>query len=177
MAPTPDVGVPGVDGVELLRELKRAKPDLEVVLVTVDEAVPRAVNAMKEGAYDYLREPFEPDEALMTVVRAAERKSLRERARSLTALVGSAGKARRTDRQERRHAARLRSAGAGLCDRRDRTDHGRKGDREGAGGPGGARELSPRLRAFRARGVRRHLGPPDRVRAVRARPRRVLHEH
>lgn len=92
MAPTPDVGVPGVDGVELLRELKRAKPDLEVVLVTVDEAVPRAVNAMKEGAYDYLREPFEPDEALMTVVRAAERKSLRERARSLTALVGSAGK-------------------------------------------------------------------------------------
>ncbi|MBK8994418.1 MAG: sigma-54-dependent Fis family transcriptional regulator [Myxococcales bacterium] len=87
-----DVGVPGLDGVALLRELKRAKPDLEVVLVAANGEVHRAVEAMKEGAYDYLREPFEPDEALLTVVRAAERKSLREQARALTTLRGSSGK-------------------------------------------------------------------------------------
>ncbi|HET9063405.1 MAG TPA: sigma-54 dependent transcriptional regulator, partial [Candidatus Binatia bacterium] len=43
----------------------------------------RAVEAMKDGAYDYLAKPFEPDDALLTVRRAVERKRLREQARDL----------------------------------------------------------------------------------------------
>jgi two-component system response regulator HydG len=56
---------------------------VEVILMTAYASVPKAVEAMKDGAYDYLAKPFEPDEALLTVQRAVERKRLREQARDL----------------------------------------------------------------------------------------------
>ncbi len=84
-----DIRMPGADGFTVLRELKRAKPDVEVVLMTAFSSVEKAVEAMKEGAYDYLAKPFDPDEARMTIERAAERKYLREHARNLSAVVGN----------------------------------------------------------------------------------------
>jgi len=85
-----DIRMPGADGFTVLREVQRAKPDVEVVLITAYATVPAAVQAMKEGAYDYLSKPFEPDEALLVVERAVERKRLRGQARDLKrALEGS----------------------------------------------------------------------------------------
>ena len=78
-----DIRMPGADGLTVLRELHRSHPDVEVVLMTAYASVPKAVEAMKEGAYDYLAKPFEPDEALLTIERAVERKRLREQARDL----------------------------------------------------------------------------------------------
>jgi len=85
-----DIRMPGADGFTVLREVQRAKPDVEVILITAYASVPAAVQAMKEGAYDYLSKPFEPDEALLVVQRAVERRRLRAQARDLKrALEGS----------------------------------------------------------------------------------------
>ena len=65
-----DVRMPGLDGVEVQEQLRRARPDLAVVLITGDGDVPLAVKALKRGAVDFLEKPFEPD-ALLASVRAA----------------------------------------------------------------------------------------------------------
>ncbi len=84
-----DIRMPGLDGFELLREVKRERPDLEVILMTAFGSIDKAVEAMKQGAYDYLAKPFDPDEALLTVTRAVERKRLRDEARSLRLALAS----------------------------------------------------------------------------------------
>ncbi len=86
-----DIRMPELDGMTLLREAKAAYPDVEVVLMTGYGSVTDAVAAMKQGAYDYLSKPFEPDEALLVVQRAVERKRLREQARTLKAAVAGVG--------------------------------------------------------------------------------------
>ena len=78
-----DMRMPGMDGLALMQAFKRQDPDVEVVLMTAYGTVQKAVEAMKAGAYDYLTKPFEPDEVLLTIARAAERKQLRTQARNL----------------------------------------------------------------------------------------------
>ncbi|HET9959191.1 MAG TPA: sigma-54 dependent transcriptional regulator [Polyangiaceae bacterium] len=82
-----DIRMPAIDGFELLTRLKEARPDIEVILMTAFGTVQRAVAAMKAGAYDYLSKPFEPDEALLVVERAAERRRLRLEASNLRAAL------------------------------------------------------------------------------------------
>ncbi|WP_077729684.1 sigma-54 dependent transcriptional regulator [Methylocaldum sp. 14B] len=82
-----DIRMPGLDGLTLLREIKHARPEVEVILMTAFASIPNAVEAMKEGAYDYLTKPFDPEEALLVVQRAAERKRLREQAENLQSLL------------------------------------------------------------------------------------------
>jgi DNA-binding NtrC family response regulator len=76
-----------MDGLELLREAKRVRPDLEVIVMTAYATVQTAVTAMKEGATDYLAKPFDKDELLVVVDRALERGSLRKENQHLRALV------------------------------------------------------------------------------------------
>ncbi|HWU89455.1 MAG TPA: response regulator, partial [Kofleriaceae bacterium] len=78
-----DIRMPGADGLAVLREAKSRDLDAEVVLMTAFATVPAAVDAIREGAYDYLAKPFEPDEALLVVDRALERRRLRQQARDL----------------------------------------------------------------------------------------------
>jgi DNA-binding NtrC family response regulator len=85
-----DIRMPGADGLTVLRESKRLHPDTEVVLMTAYGSVQDAVAAMRQGAYDYLQKPFEPDEALLTVQRAAERKRLKTQARDLQSALAAA---------------------------------------------------------------------------------------
>ena len=82
-----DIRMPGADGMMVLQETKRQHPDTEVILMTAFATVQAAVDAMKQGAYDYLQKPFEPDEALMVVRRAVERRHLRAQARDLRAAL------------------------------------------------------------------------------------------
>jgi DNA-binding NtrC family response regulator len=85
-----DIRMPGADGMTVLQETRRQAPETEVILMTAFATVQDAVAAMKLGAYDYLQKPFEPDEALMVVRRAVERRQLRAQARDLqTALAGA----------------------------------------------------------------------------------------
>ncbi len=82
-----DIRMPGLDGFELLLELKRIKPEVGVVLMTAYGSVEKAVEAMRAGAYHYLTKPFETEQALLTVERAAERKKRRAQARNLRAAL------------------------------------------------------------------------------------------
>ena len=57
-----DVRMAGMDGMSLLRELRRRHPDAVVVLMTAYATIPGAVEAMREGAFHYLVKPFSLDE-------------------------------------------------------------------------------------------------------------------
>jgi DNA-binding NtrC family response regulator len=85
-----DIRMPGADGMAVLRETQRVQPEAEVILMTAFATVQDAVEAMKQGAYDYLQKPFDPDEALLVVRRAAERKALRAQSRELQARLDTA---------------------------------------------------------------------------------------
>ncbi len=78
-----DLKMPGADGLAVLKAVKRRQPDTEVVMMTAYATVNDAVEAMKQGAYDYLQKPFDPDAAVLTVTRALERKRLKEQATNL----------------------------------------------------------------------------------------------
>jgi two-component system response regulator FlrC len=64
-----DVQMPGMDGHALLLALKSRRPDLPVILMTAYGQIDRAVQAIRDGAADYLPKPFEPDRLLATVAR------------------------------------------------------------------------------------------------------------
>lgn len=64
-----DVQMPGMDGHALLRALKAGHPETPVILMTAYGQIDRAVQAMRDGAADYLPKPFEPDRLLATVAR------------------------------------------------------------------------------------------------------------
>lgn len=66
-----DVNMPGMDGHQLLARLRASHPQLPVLLMTAHGAVERAVEAMRQGAVDYLVKPFEPAALLALVVRHA----------------------------------------------------------------------------------------------------------
>ncbi len=85
-----DLRMPEIDGMEGLRRFKQKVPDLPVVIVTAFAEVETAVEAMKNGAFDYLKKPFEPEELEMLVARAVEHGRLRrENQRLKSALDGS----------------------------------------------------------------------------------------
>ena len=66
-----DVNMPGMDGHQLLARLRANQPQLPVLLMTAHAAVERAVEAMRQGAVDYLVKPFEPRALLELVTRHA----------------------------------------------------------------------------------------------------------
>jgi len=65
-----DVRMPGIDGIELIRRLKDRGHTLPIIVITGHADVPMAVEAMKEGALDFLEKPFS-DEIFLATVRAA----------------------------------------------------------------------------------------------------------
>lgn len=71
-----DIKMPDQDGFDILRFVKDRDPDLPVVLFTGHSDVPTAMRAMKEGAYDYLEKPCEPDNLVETLTRALKHREL-----------------------------------------------------------------------------------------------------
>jgi DNA-binding NtrC family response regulator len=72
-----DIKMPGMDGIELQTRLNQADPELTIVLMTAYASVETAIKAMKNGAYDYIVKPFDPDDLSLLVGRAAQHRSLR----------------------------------------------------------------------------------------------------
>lgn len=71
-----DIRLPGMDGMALLAELKARDPALPVVMITGHGDVGLAVQAMKQGAYDFLEKPFAPEHLVEVVRRALEQRRL-----------------------------------------------------------------------------------------------------
>ncbi|MBW1739727.1 MAG: response regulator [Deltaproteobacteria bacterium] len=73
-----DVLMPGIDGIEALREIKKIKPLTEVIMLTGHASVESGIEGMKLGAYDYLMKPCETEELVSKVNKAYERKAEQE---------------------------------------------------------------------------------------------------
>ena len=71
-----DVRLPRISGLTLLRQLMELDPDLPVILITGHGDIPMAVEAMREGAYDFFEKPYAPDRLIDSVRRAAEKRRL-----------------------------------------------------------------------------------------------------
>lgn len=67
-----DIRMPGLDGLELLSRLREAGRDTSVIIVTAQNTMANAIEAMKRGAYDYVTKPFDLDEVRILVRRAQE---------------------------------------------------------------------------------------------------------
>jgi two-component system response regulator HydG len=78
-----DLMMPGTSGLELMRALKEVAPDTEVVMMTAYGTVEVAVQAMREGAYDFVEKPLKRMTIVKSVRKAAERQSLVVENRSL----------------------------------------------------------------------------------------------
>jgi DNA-binding NtrC family response regulator len=77
-----DIKMPGVDGIELQSRLRQIDPEMPVIIMTGYASVETAVQALKNGAYDYITKPFDPDELVHLVTRAiSHRSATREAAR------------------------------------------------------------------------------------------------
>ena len=83
-----DLSMPGISGVDLLKQIRAEYPDTIVVLITAFGTVETAVQAMKLGAYDYITKPVNPDSLRMVVARALEHLSLREEVQTLRRTLG-----------------------------------------------------------------------------------------
>jgi two-component system response regulator PilR (NtrC family) len=98
-----DVQLGGASGLALLRSVKEAAPETVVIMITAFATTENAIEAMKQGAYDYITKPFKVDELRLVIEKALEKKlladenqrlrtALRARTRSL---VGSSAAMRR----------------------------------------------------------------------------------
>ena len=73
-----DIQMPGMSGYEVLQQIKAARPETVVIVITAYSSVEKAVEAMKQGAYDYLAKPFSRDELVMVVEKAFNLLGLQE---------------------------------------------------------------------------------------------------
>jgi DNA-binding response OmpR family regulator len=73
-----DLNMPGMGGMEMLRQVREIRPDIRVIIITAYGTVERAVEAMKLGAVDFVQKPFVPDEIRGMVKRVIDREKLDE---------------------------------------------------------------------------------------------------
>jgi DNA-binding NtrC family response regulator len=82
-----DLHLPGMTGVELLGKLKEQQPELEALMLTAHGSIDTAIQAMKQGAYDYLAKPFPLPELEIHIQKAYEKVQLARRERQWVAQI------------------------------------------------------------------------------------------
>ncbi len=84
-----DVRMPRMDGLSFLRAYRAEQGAALLIMMSAYGSEDAAVAAMREGAYDYLRKPFRPDEVVLTVRKAEERERLRREVETLRSSLGA----------------------------------------------------------------------------------------
>ncbi|MEM5790105.1 MAG: response regulator [Syntrophobacteraceae bacterium] len=80
-----DLRMPGIDGIETLKRIKRKQPHLEVIILTGHGSVDTAIEGVGHGAFDYAMKPFDITELVERITKAFQRKLLREQQTDLKA--------------------------------------------------------------------------------------------
>jgi DNA-binding NtrC family response regulator len=83
-----DIEMPAMGGLEVLKEIRKRELDITVVMITAYGTIERAVEAMKQGAYDFIPKPFEPDHVALIIQKALEREKLKRGVEVLSVQVG-----------------------------------------------------------------------------------------
>jgi two-component system, NtrC family, response regulator PilR len=78
-----DLMLPGMRGMEVLREIRRRHPEQVVVVITAFSSIESAIEAMREGAFHYIPKPFKNEEVLLTIRKSLEQRRLAVENRSL----------------------------------------------------------------------------------------------
>src|SRR6185369_4906527 len=89
-----DLRLPDVTGLEVMDWLAKRLPAMTVIVVSADDVIDSAIGALRRGAYDFVRKPYQPEELLRTVDNALQRKRLER----TNALISA-----RLERSERLH--------------------------------------------------------------------------
>ncbi|MCU0594483.1 MAG: sigma-54 dependent transcriptional regulator [Desulfobacterota bacterium] len=96
-----DIKMEGMSGLDVLKKVKEIDPDVSVVMITAYGSIPSAIEAMKNGAYEYLLKPFDPDELMVLIEKIrkhqAERREtqfLREQYKERTRFENMIGQSR-----------------------------------------------------------------------------------
>jgi len=69
-----DIKMPGMDGIEALKEIKKRTPLVEIIMLTGNATIESAIDAMKLGAYDFLTKPIDIEELVSKVEAATKKK-------------------------------------------------------------------------------------------------------
>jgi CheY-like chemotaxis protein len=72
---TLDLNMPGLSGIDVLKEIKKMKPDIEVIIITALTTLPNAQKGMRFGASDFISKPFHVSEVLTVVQKSLERRN------------------------------------------------------------------------------------------------------
>ncbi|MFG0252813.1 MAG: sigma-54-dependent transcriptional regulator, partial [Phycisphaerales bacterium JB038] len=72
-----DIKMPGIDGIQLQERLQQSYPEIAVIIITAYATAETAIRALKNGAFDYVTKPIDPDEISHLVNRALEQQRLR----------------------------------------------------------------------------------------------------
>lgn len=82
-----DIRLPHMDGITLLKETKKLQQDIEVLMLTGHGTIETAIEAMKFGAFDYLTKPYNLKELELTLAKAVENKSLKEKNETMKKII------------------------------------------------------------------------------------------
>ncbi|HBL26885.1 MAG TPA: Fis family transcriptional regulator [Acidobacteria bacterium] len=78
-----DLMLPGMHGMQVLREIRRRQPEQVVIVITAYSSIESAIEAMREGAFHYIPKPFQNEEVLLTIRKGLEQRSLAQENLSL----------------------------------------------------------------------------------------------
>lgn len=71
-----DVLMPGINGIDTLKEIKKIKPRTEVIMLTGHASVEAGIEGMKAGAFNYIMKPFDPNELMAEINLACEQRRI-----------------------------------------------------------------------------------------------------
>src|SRR5947208_3219216 len=83
-----DYQMPGMNGIEVLREIRKQDKNLPVIIITAYGTIERAVEAIKTGADDFITKPFDPEHLAVVVKKALERAELKSEVEFLARELG-----------------------------------------------------------------------------------------
>ncbi len=82
-----DLIMPNIDGLELLKKIKKIDEDVIFIMITGYPTIQTAIETIKQGAYDYITKPFHVDDVRLRINRAFESKLLHERLKNIRGIV------------------------------------------------------------------------------------------